>query len=93
MVGCSKCVVGKANSLFSTKKAEDVETALINAREDHREVGGYFISSGTEKLLRLLVMPKQNHFLLIERAAFRKRGTTFSDFAVAYKCAKADKRA
>lgn len=66
---------------------------LIKVREDNREVGGYFISSGTEKLLRLLVLPKQNYFLLMERAAFRKRGATFSDFAVAFKNSTADKRA
>lgn len=35
-----------------------MESKLIEVGEDSREVGGYFISSGTEKMLRLLVLPK-----------------------------------
>ncbi len=33
---------------------------LIKLREDETERGGYFITNGIERIVRLLIMPKAN---------------------------------
>ena len=62
MVGSSKCNLRG----LSPKK-------LVKVKEDHYELGGYFICGGNEKVIRLLNMNKRNHPMGLFRGGFAKR--------------------
>lgn len=49
--------------------------------EEPTEAGGYFIFNGYEKLLRLLILNRQNYVFAIKRATFKGRGSTFTEYA------------
>ena len=42
-------------------------------KEDHFELGGYFICGGNEKVIRLLNMNKRNHPFGLNRSGWAKR--------------------
>ena len=58
--------------------------------EDIQELGGYFIINGVEKLVRLLIMQKQNYPLAILRPAFTNRGNLYTALAVTIRCVRDD---
>ena len=45
----------------------------MEVKEDHYELGGYFICGGNEKVIRLLNMNKRNHPMGLFRGGFAKR--------------------
>ncbi|CAD7935226.1 unnamed protein product [Amoebophrya sp. A25] len=57
---------------------------LVRAREDETERGGYFIMNGNERVIRLLIMPKANQLLAIDRSSFTNRGDLYTKHAVQY---------
>ncbi|KAH9310677.1 hypothetical protein KI387_025712, partial [Taxus chinensis] len=63
---------------------------LIELKEEATEMGGYFICNGLERLIRLLIMPKRNHPLGVQRSSYRNRGPEFTDKAVVTRCTRAD---
>ncbi|KAJ3010105.1 hypothetical protein HKX48_007581 [Thoreauomyces humboldtii] len=63
---------------------------LIKHHEDSEEFGGYFISNGIERLVRLLIVPRRNHATAIVRSSFQNRGPTYSPFGVAMRCVRQD---
>ena len=63
---------------------------LIKHREEARELGGYFICNGNERVLRLLAMPRRNHVTATIRPAFTKRGPTYTHFGCSIRCVKRD---
>ena len=65
------------------------ETA-IKQGEDVHEVGGYFIINGVEKLVRLLIVQKQNYPLAIFRPAFTKRGSLYTPLGIIIRCVRDD---
>ncbi|KAJ3155037.1 hypothetical protein HDU89_007227 [Geranomyces variabilis] len=63
---------------------------LIKHREDGEEFGGYFVSNGIERLVRLLIVPRRNHATALIRSSFQNRGPTYSQFGVAIRCVRPD---
>mmetsp|Transcript_36270 Transcript_36270/g.6490 ORF Transcript_36270/g.6490 Transcript_36270/m.6490 type:complete len:136 (+) Transcript_36270:320-727(+) len=63
---------------------------LIKHREDIQEIGGYFIVNGNEKIVRLLIVPKQNYPMSIYRPSFTKRGDGYTALAVQCRCVRDD---
>eukprot|EP01104_Vermistella_antarctica_P001539 TRINITY_DN115_c3_g1_i2.p1 TRINITY_DN115_c3_g1~~TRINITY_DN115_c3_g1_i2.p1 ORF type:complete len:1160 (+),score=268.09 TRINITY_DN115_c3_g1_i2:138-3617(+) len=63
---------------------------LIKCREESNEMGGYFIINGIEKIVRLLIQPRRNHPMALERGAYQKRGPTYTNMGVAIRCARPD---
>jgi DNA-directed RNA polymerase I subunit RPA2 len=58
--------------------------------EEPTEAGGYFIYSGYEKLLRLLILNRQNYVFALNRPSFHNRGPTFSNFATSFRSVAPD---
>ena len=49
--------------------------------EDSNSFGGYFITNGIERCIRMLQIPKRNFVHVLSRNAYLKRGTEYSDKA------------
>ena len=63
---------------------------LVRLKEEATEVGGYFITSGIERVVRLLQVPRRNHASAIERSSYKNRGLSYSDKGVAMRCVRPD---
>ncbi|THU70277.1 hypothetical protein C4D60_Mb08t23320 [Musa balbisiana] len=55
---------------------------LVAHKEEATEMGGYFICNGLERLVRLLIIQKQNYPMSMVRKSFRNRGPGYGDKAV-----------
>ncbi|XP_014679308.1 PREDICTED: DNA-directed RNA polymerase I subunit RPA2-like, partial [Priapulus caudatus] len=66
---------------------------LIEHGEEAEEFGGYFISNGIERVVRMLIMPRRNMALCMERNSWKKRGELFSEFGVSMRCVTSDQTA
>ena len=64
--------------------------ALVAAREEPTEFGGYFICNGIERVIRMLQIPKRNHPMAITRSAYTNRGPLYSDKGIVMRCTRAD---
>lgn len=64
--------------------------ALLEAKEEPHEVGGYFIVNGIERVIRLLQVPRRNYAMAIERNSYKNRGPSYSDKGVAMRCVRKD---
>jgi DNA-directed RNA polymerase I subunit RPA2 len=53
-------------------------------------MGGYFITKGLERIVRMLIMPRRNYPAAMKRGAFTKRGATFSEYGVRMRCVRPD---
>lgn len=62
----------------------------IHHGEDIKELGGYFIVNGVEKLIRLLIVQKQNYPLAISRPAFSNRGSLYTPLGIIIRCVRDD---
>ena len=63
---------------------------LVEKHEDAETFGGYFVSNGIERLIRLLIVPRRNHPTSIFRPSFQNRGPTFSKFGVSIRSVRPD---
>ena len=63
---------------------------LIQAGEDASEMGGYFIASGNERLLRYFQLPRRNYPHALIRASNKKFGEGYTEYAVQMRCVSAD---
>ncbi len=63
---------------------------LIEKHEEAQEFGGYFITNGIERLIRLLIVPRRNLPTAIIRPSFQNRGNTYSKFGVQIRCVRND---
>jgi DNA-directed RNA polymerase I subunit RPA2 len=66
---------------------------MIEKHEDAEEIGGYFVSNGIERLIRLLIVPRRNYPIAIIRPSFQNRGPTFTKFGVQMRCVRQDQSA
>jgi DNA-directed RNA polymerase I subunit RPA2 len=66
---------------------------LIRRREEEREQGGYFVLNGIERLVRLLIMPRRNIVLGIQRSSYAKRGHNYSSLATTCRSVRPDQSA
>jgi DNA-directed RNA polymerase I subunit RPA2 len=63
---------------------------FVEKHEDPEEFGGYFVSNGIERLIRLLIVPRRNHPTSIFRPSFQNRGPTYSKFGVSIRSCRRD---
>lgn len=59
--------------------------ALVKMGEEATEFGGPFIISGIERCIRLLQVPRCNVALAIKRPTYKSRGSSYSEYGVAYR--------
>ncbi|XP_071484043.1 DNA-directed RNA polymerase I subunit RPA2-like [Diadema antillarum] len=79
MVKCKNC------NLHNLSPSE-----LIKRREDSTEMGGYFITNGIERVIRMLIMPRRNFPMAINRPRWKTRGKAFTEFGVSMRCVRND---
>lgn len=65
-------------------------TELAALGEEADECGGYFISNGVERVIRMLIAPRRNHPLLFVRGSFRARSPEYTEFGVQIRCVPDD---
>lgn len=63
---------------------------LISCKEEATEMGGYFISNGLERVVRLLILPKRNYPMSTVRNSFCDRREGYTDKAVVVRCVRED---
>ena len=63
---------------------------LVKLKEEANEMGGYFITNGIERVIRLLQVPRRNYAAAIERNSFKNRGPAYSDKGVVMRCVRPD---
>lgn len=59
---------------------------LTEIDEEEFENGGYFITNGTEKLIRLIIVPRRNYIFTSSKISNTLRGKNFSSFACSIRC-------
>ena len=57
----------------------------VAVKEEDAESGGYFIAAGYEKLLRLIILNRQNYVFAIDRPSFTNRGNNYSSLATSFR--------
>ena len=67
------------SAMCNLTKKEGRKT-MVQMHEDDRESGGYFIVGGNEKLMRMLIAPKRNIPLLLERDTLAKCGPMYTKY-------------
>lgn len=65
-------------------------TALIALGEEEFEVGGTFIANGSEKVVRMITVPRSNHAISAKRSKNASRGPLFTDLSVSYRSMRKD---
>lgn len=80
------------SNLCNLKAAND-NKKLVALKEEPSEMGGYFILNGLERVMRLLILPKQNYPMSTVRNAFRERREGYTDKAVMIRCVREDQSA
>lgn len=63
---------------------------LVEHGEEEDMWGGVFISTGLEKVIRMLVQTRANYPLAIQRSNWRNRGAHFSDLGIYMRCVSKD---
>lgn len=65
----------------------DVNTVLDHFRafEEQKEVGGYFMMSGGERIVRALLMQRSNVAINVQREKFKTQGPQFSSKAIIFR--------
>jgi len=63
---------------------------LVHHKEETEELGGYFITNGNEKLIRMLMLSKRNYPMAIIRGSFVNRGSAYSKFGIQIRSVRPD---
>ncbi|CAO1613300.1 unnamed protein product [Jaminaea pallidilutea] len=63
---------------------------LVAHNEEAAEMGGYFLINGNERLIRILIVPRANHVVALERPSFTNRGPSYSNKGCAIRCLHRD---
>ncbi|CAO1626187.1 unnamed protein product [Parajaminaea phylloscopi] len=63
---------------------------LVAHSEEAAEMGGYFLINGNERLVRLLIVPRANHVVAIDRPSFTNRGPSYSTKGCSIRCLPKD---
>nr|CAH8843191.1 unnamed protein product [Trichobilharzia regenti] len=78
-------VMSRSCNLFSLPRSQ-----FYLHREEYKEIGGYFIVHGKERVIRLLIMARRNFPLAICRPSFKKRGHGYTERAIVIRCVRED---
>ncbi|CAH8842968.1 unnamed protein product [Trichobilharzia szidati] len=78
-------VMSRSCNLFSLPRSQ-----FYLHREEYKEIGGYFIVNGKERVIRLLIMARRNFPLAICRPSFKKRGHGYTERAIVMRCVRED---
>lgn len=65
---------------------------LIRQGEETTEFGGYFIVSGIERVVRLLIQQRRHYVMGLIRSSFCSRGPKFTKYATVMRCVDACER-
>eukprot|EP00746_Dinoflagellata_sp_MGD_P158454 gnl/MRDRNA2_/MRDRNA2_86477_c0_seq1.p1 gnl/MRDRNA2_/MRDRNA2_86477_c0~~gnl/MRDRNA2_/MRDRNA2_86477_c0_seq1.p1 ORF type:complete len:1158 (-),score=-4.77 gnl/MRDRNA2_/MRDRNA2_86477_c0_seq1:55-3315(-) len=79
MVGSKACWLSGKN-----------KSQLISLGEDENESGGYFISNGVEKFIRLFITTRRNYVVALRRKGNLRRGKMYTDAMSLVRCVRAD---
>lgn len=63
---------------------------LVQLGEEEFEFGGAFIANGTERVLRLVVVPRSNHPITAKRDKNASRGPLYTDLSLSYRSMRQD---
>lgn len=63
---------------------------LVAKKEDAEELGGYFIINGIERIIRLLIVTRRNHPMVLLRPSLAKRGPLYSHYGLQIRCVRND---
>eukprot|EP01084_Bolivina_argentea_P266979 453030_1 len=63
---------------------------LIRAHEDENELGGYFISNGNERVIRMVISERRNQLFCVNRATFKQRHDKYTEFGLLIRCVRND---
>jgi DNA-directed RNA polymerase I subunit RPA2 len=69
------------------------EEQLVQHKEDARELGGYFIINGNERLLRLIIAKRRNTVFAEKKGFFQDKANNFTSYGAFMRCARADNSA
>ncbi|XP_040285570.1 DNA-directed RNA polymerase I subunit RPA2 [Bufo bufo] len=61
---------------------------LIEHHEEEQEMGGYFIINGIEKVIRMLIMPRRNFPLVMNRPKWKNRGPGYTQYGISMRCVR-----
>ncbi|RVD88701.1 uncharacterized protein DFL_002877 [Arthrobotrys flagrans] len=64
--------------------------SLVDHKEESEELGGYFIVSGNEKLVRMLIVNRRNYAMAVIRSSYAKRGPSYTNMGVQIRCVRPD---
>eukprot|EP01105_Mastigella_eilhardi_P005795 TRINITY_DN17507_c0_g1_i1.p1 TRINITY_DN17507_c0_g1~~TRINITY_DN17507_c0_g1_i1.p1 ORF type:complete len:1169 (-),score=322.64 TRINITY_DN17507_c0_g1_i1:37-3264(-) len=81
MVGCDSC-------WLNIKHATPQQ--CVEAKEDDNELGGYFITNGLEKLVRMLIYQRPNHPITINRPSWCNKGPNYTKHGCLIRCMRTD---
>lgn len=59
---------------------------MIRHKEDAEELGGYFISNGNERIIRMLVAVRRNYPIGLSRKTWKDSFPFYSEFGVSMRC-------
>lgn len=59
---------------------------MIKRKEDPEELGGYFISNGNERIIRMLIGSRRNYPIGISRSTWKDSFPFFSQYGVSMRC-------
>eukprot|EP00917_Polyrhabdina_sp_WS-2016_P025777 GHVP01055437.1.p1 GENE.GHVP01055437.1~~GHVP01055437.1.p1 ORF type:complete len:1109 (-),score=211.23 GHVP01055437.1:655-3981(-) len=62
----------------------------VKNKEEAVDTGGYFIAKGLEKIIRPLIVQKENTPIGLERKSFMKRGNNYTKLSVSIRCLRDD---
>ncbi|OMH85234.1 putative DNA-directed RNA polymerase I subunit RPA2 [Zancudomyces culisetae] len=62
----------------------------IKHHEEAEEFGGYFVVNGGERIIRLLIAPRRNHVLAVNRPSYENRGPSFTGYATMVRSVRKD---
>ncbi|KAJ4346567.1 DNA-directed RNA polymerase I subunit RPA2 [Didymosphaeria variabile] len=63
---------------------------LYKAKEETEEFGGYFIVNGIEKIIRMLIVPRRNYPMAIQRPSYTNRGPGYTTLGVEIRSVRTD---
>lgn len=63
---------------------------LYKAKEETEEFGGYFIVNGIEKIIRMLIVPRRNYPMAIQRPSYTNRGPGYTTLGVEIRSVRPD---